>query len=160
MLQSDEGHVTWLLIRNKKKWNFAIAITLWPFRFLWKWMKNHANESQEVKIFLEQMFCINLWICSVQDGLWWDWLTKNWSEWASCRKRRGSTSCNRFCSFGCGRKSEPSSFSRKVEISAFPPLKRAHGVLTRASNQQLFRALSHAGAAALTGKDYSQHASW
>lgn len=73
----------------------------------------------------------------LQDGLWWDWLTGSWSGWASCRRRRGSTSCNRFYSSGCGRKSEPSSFSRKVAISALGPVKGARGVLTPASNQQL-----------------------
>lgn len=68
-------------------------------------------------------------VCFSQAALWWDWPTGNWSEWASCRKLSGSTSCNRFSSCGCGRKSEPSSFSRKVENSAFP-LSNEHGVFS------------------------------
>ena len=66
-------------------------------------------------------FSVHWCVCFVQDGPWWDWLTENWNEWESCRRRRGSTSCNRFYSFGCGRKWEPSSSSHKVEISAFHP---------------------------------------
>lgn len=113
------------------------------------WVSNNSLE----------LFFLFIDVCFSQDALWWDWPTGNWSAWASCRKLSGSTSCSRFYSFGCGRKSEPSSFSRKVENSAVP-LSNEHRVFSHRlqtsslSEHTLDLPLSGGGGG------YSQRASW
>lgn len=79
----------------------------------------------------------------VQGGLWWDWRTESWKEWASCRKPRGSTSCSRSCSSASGRKSGPFNFSHKVEIVTFSTISPPNSATRSSQQRRLFHSVYH-----------------